>query len=69
MTDDRVATRITHAPRRRELAMQEWFVRERCEPPVVARALRRRRPRRARARACSRRSPTPTPISCARATR
>jgi LPPG:FO 2-phospho-L-lactate transferase len=39
MTDDRVATRIT--VRREpdghleELAMQEWFVRERSEPPVV----------------------------------
>ena len=33
MTDDRVATRI--ATRDGELAMQEWFVRERCEPPVV----------------------------------
>lgn len=40
MTDERVATRITVAgpgPREtRELAMQEWFVRERCEPPVSA---------------------------------
>jgi LPPG:FO 2-phospho-L-lactate transferase len=39
MTDDRVATRITvrfeGEPDPRELAMQEWFVRERCEPPVV----------------------------------
>jgi LPPG:FO 2-phospho-L-lactate transferase len=38
MTDDRVATRITVATadgRERELAMQEWFVKERCEPPVV----------------------------------
>ncbi|MGZ7000372.1 MAG: 2-phospho-L-lactate transferase [Acidimicrobiia bacterium] len=39
MSDDRVATRVT--VRRTdgttsELAMQEWFVRERCEPPVVA---------------------------------
>ena len=39
MTDDRVATRITArgddgAPR--ELAMQEWFVREHAEPPVLA---------------------------------
>ncbi len=39
MTDDRVATRVTV---RREdgadeiLAMQEWFVRERANPPVVA---------------------------------
>jgi LPPG:FO 2-phospho-L-lactate transferase len=38
MTDDRVATRITAtgpdgAPR--EYAMQEWFVRERSEPPVL----------------------------------
>jgi LPPG:FO 2-phospho-L-lactate transferase len=39
MTDDRVATRITAtAPdgEARELAMQEWFVREGAEPPVVA---------------------------------
>jgi LPPG:FO 2-phospho-L-lactate transferase len=40
MTDDRVATRITVEMGDRgettELAMQEWFVRERCEPPVVA---------------------------------
>ena len=40
MTDDRVATRITVADSpggpTRELAMQEWFVRERCEPAVVA---------------------------------
>lgn len=39
MTDDRVATHITveDSPGgpRRELAMQEWFVRERCEPTVV----------------------------------
>ena len=39
-TEDRVATRITVADTpdgpTRELAMQEWFVRERCEPPVVA---------------------------------
>ena len=34
MTDDRVATRITTPDG--ELAMQEWFVREHCEPPVVA---------------------------------
>ncbi len=38
MTDDRVATRVT--VRRpdgstEQLAMQEWFVRERSEPPVV----------------------------------
>jgi len=32
MTDDRVATRITTDDA--ELAMQEWFVRERCEPAV-----------------------------------
>jgi LPPG:FO 2-phospho-L-lactate transferase len=32
MTDDRVATRITTVDA--ELAMQEWFVRERCEPEV-----------------------------------
>jgi len=39
MTNGRVATRITvrdAAGGTRELAMQEWFVRERCEPPVVA---------------------------------
>jgi LPPG:FO 2-phospho-L-lactate transferase len=39
MTDDRVATRVTvRRPDGREetLAMQEWFVRERTEPPVVA---------------------------------
>lgn len=39
MSDDRVATRITVEDEpggtRRELAMQEWFVRERCEPAVV----------------------------------
>jgi LPPG:FO 2-phospho-L-lactate transferase len=34
MTDGRIATRITVAAG--ELAMQEWFVRERCEPPVLA---------------------------------
>jgi LPPG:FO 2-phospho-L-lactate transferase len=37
MTDDRVATRITVSTPdggERELAMQEWFVKERCEPPV-----------------------------------
>jgi LPPG:FO 2-phospho-L-lactate transferase len=33
MSDDRVATRIATAAG--ELAMQEWFVRERCEPEVV----------------------------------
>jgi LPPG:FO 2-phospho-L-lactate transferase len=37
MSDDRVATRITvggpGGPR--DLAMQEWFVEERCEPPVI----------------------------------
>jgi LPPG:FO 2-phospho-L-lactate transferase len=32
MSDDRVATRITTPDG--ELAMQEWFVRERCEPEV-----------------------------------
>src|SRR3954467_10186964 len=39
MTDDRVATRVTvrRSDGRDEiLAMQEWFVRERTEPPVVA---------------------------------
>ncbi|MDQ1519623.1 MAG: 2-phospho-L-lactate transferase [Actinomycetota bacterium] len=39
MSDDRVATRITVRDADgsvRELAMQEWFVRERCEPPVVS---------------------------------
>ena len=38
MTDDRVATRITVRDPdggSRELAMQEWFVRERAEPPVL----------------------------------
>ena len=38
MTDDRVATRITVAGpdgRPAELAMQEWFVREHAEPPVL----------------------------------
>jgi LPPG:FO 2-phospho-L-lactate transferase len=33
MTDDRVATRITIPTA--ELAMQEWFVRDRCQPEVV----------------------------------
>jgi LPPG:FO 2-phospho-L-lactate transferase len=33
MSDDRVATRIVTDDG--ELAMQEWFVRERCEPTVV----------------------------------
>ena len=39
MSDDRVATRVSvrHPDgRTAELAMQEWFVRERCEPAVVA---------------------------------
>jgi LPPG:FO 2-phospho-L-lactate transferase len=40
MTDDPVATRITvrdaSTATTRELAMQEWFVRERCEPAVVS---------------------------------
>jgi LPPG:FO 2-phospho-L-lactate transferase len=39
MTDDRVATRVTvsrDAGRREVLKMQEWFVRERANPPVVA---------------------------------
>jgi LPPG:FO 2-phospho-L-lactate transferase len=39
MTDDRVATRITVRESRgriAELAMQDWFVRRRAEPPVVA---------------------------------
>jgi LPPG:FO 2-phospho-L-lactate transferase len=37
MTDDTVATRITirTASGETELALQEWFVRERAEPPVV----------------------------------
>lgn len=38
MTDDPVATRFTVADAdgaTRELAMQEWFVRERCEPAVI----------------------------------
>jgi len=38
MSDDRVATRITAemATGTEELAMQDWFVRHRAEPPVVA---------------------------------
>jgi LPPG:FO 2-phospho-L-lactate transferase len=39
MTNDRVRTRITctrPSGEREELAMQEWFVRDRAEPPVVA---------------------------------
>jgi LPPG:FO 2-phospho-L-lactate transferase len=39
MTDERVATRVTvgrPVGREENLAMQEWFVRERTEPPVVA---------------------------------
>ncbi len=39
MSDDRVATRVTVERadgRTEELAMQEWFVRERTEPPVTA---------------------------------
>lgn len=39
MSDDRVATRVTVTTddgARRTLAMQEWFVRERTNPPVVA---------------------------------
>ncbi len=39
MTDDRVRTKITCARpdgTHEELAMQEWFVRERSEPPVVS---------------------------------
>jgi len=39
MTDDRVATRITARDQggaTTELAMQDWFVRRRAEPPVVA---------------------------------
>jgi LPPG:FO 2-phospho-L-lactate transferase len=37
MTDDRVPTRITVSTDAGvvELAMEEWFVRERCEPPVL----------------------------------
>ncbi len=37
MSDDRIATRIAVQGDggTTELAMQEWFVRERCEPPVV----------------------------------
>jgi len=37
MTDDRVPTRITARTDAGvvELAMEEWFVRERCEPPVL----------------------------------
>jgi LPPG:FO 2-phospho-L-lactate transferase len=39
MTDDRVATRITTTTpdgRTQELALQEWFVRERSEAPVMS---------------------------------
>jgi LPPG:FO 2-phospho-L-lactate transferase len=38
MTDDVVSTRITASTPTGtvELALEEWFVRERCEPPVVA---------------------------------
>ena len=39
MSDDRVATRITVTSDDgavEELAMQEWFVHRRCEPPVVS---------------------------------
>lgn len=39
MSDDRIATRVSvRYPdgRTADLAMQEWFVRERCEPAVVA---------------------------------
>jgi LPPG:FO 2-phospho-L-lactate transferase len=38
MTDDVVSTRITAATAvgNVELALEEWFVRERCEPPVVS---------------------------------
>ena len=38
MTDDAVATRVLAAmpDGNVELALEEWFVRERCEPPVVA---------------------------------
>jgi LPPG:FO 2-phospho-L-lactate transferase len=38
MTDDVVSTRITASTTAGvvELALEEWFVRERCEPPVVA---------------------------------
>ena len=38
MTDDEVATRITAAMPDGpvELALEEWFVRERCEPPVIS---------------------------------
>ena len=38
MTDDDVATRITAAMPggNVELALEEWFVKERCEPPVVS---------------------------------
>jgi LPPG:FO 2-phospho-L-lactate transferase len=38
MTDDEVATRITAAMPEGEveLALEEWFVRERAEPPVIA---------------------------------
>ena len=39
MSDERIATRVTvrrHDGREEVLAMQEWFVRERATPPVVA---------------------------------
>jgi LPPG:FO 2-phospho-L-lactate transferase len=38
MSDDAVSTRITAAMPEGyvELALEEWFVRERCEPPVVS---------------------------------
>lgn len=39
MSDDRVRTRLTVRDERGhdvELAMQEWFVRERCAPPIAA---------------------------------
>ena len=72
MTDDRVRTRITVSRpdgSTDELAMQEWFVREHCEPPVVgvrfdgADELRRPRP------ACSKRSKRPRPSCSALRTR
>ena len=59
MTDDRVRTRITvqrDDGRAVELAMQEWFVGERAESPVVSVAVRRRRAPPAPAAACSKRS-------------
>ena len=64
MTDDRVATRIT-ATDAGELAMQEWFVRERCEPPVLGVRFDGADDAPPPRPACSTRSPAPTPSSSA----